>query len=116
MNFEECLEISRYIAAQFDALESKKWSIEVMLIELSKQVGDLSRVVLNHEGYYLSDRKERDGYKAEEENIANELADIFHQLIRIADFYNINLLDAHIKARQSEQEYINRVSTSKPTV
>lgn len=109
MHFEECLELSRNIAKQFDELENKEWTIEAIVIELSKQIGDLNRRILNKEGYYLDDRKERTEYLAVKEAIGNELADIFHQVIRIADYYNIDLLDAHIKAREGEQKYIDRI-------
>ena len=35
-------------------------------------------------------------------NIGNELADIFGQLIRIADCYGIDLEEAHAAAREEE--------------
>lgn len=37
-----------------------------------------------------------------EKNIGNELADIFGQLIRIADCYGIDLEEAHVQARAEE--------------
>lgn len=106
MDFEEVLELSRKVEREFQLIENKPWTVETQVIELSKQVGDLCKVVLNGEGYYLLDRKEKRGYIADKENIANELADIFHQLIKISDYYDIDLLKAHIEAREGEERYI----------
>ena len=69
------------------------------MIELSKQVGDLVKLVLVGEGYYFPDR-----YESSAELIGDELADIFAAVIRIADYYEIDLVDAHAKARQAEED------------
>ena len=69
------------------------------MIELSKQVGDLAKLVLVGEGYYFPDR-----YESSAELIGDELADIFAAVIRIADYYEIDLVDAHAKARQAEED------------
>jgi NTP pyrophosphatase (non-canonical NTP hydrolase) len=39
-----------------------------------------------------------------DEKIGDELADVFGQLIRIADYYHIDLEEAHKKARTGEDE------------
>ena len=80
-------------------MEGKPWGVNGAMIELSKQVGDLSRCIMLKEEYYA--------YKGErpvglEKNIGNELADIFGQLIRIADCYGIDLEEAHVQARAEE--------------
>ena len=82
----------------------KRWKesrggVNGAMIELSKQVGDLSKCIMLKEEYY--------SYKGErpvglEKNIGNELADIFGQLIRIADCYGIDLEEAHAAAREEE--------------
>lgn len=51
------------------------------------------------EGYYYPDR-----YDSDTELIGDELADIFAAVIRIADHYEIDLVDAHVKAREAEEK------------
>ena len=49
------------------------------MIELVKQIGDISKLVMVKEGYYFPDQ-----YKSGTELIGDELADIFAAVIRIA--------------------------------
>ena len=60
------------------------------MIELAKQIGDLSKLVMVEEGYYFPDH-----YKSGTELIGDELADIFAAVIRIADYYDIDLEPAN---------------------
>jgi len=76
------------------------------LMELAKQVGDLSACVMKKENYYA----QREIPKDIDESIGNELADIFGQIIRIADYYNIDLLEAHRKAREDESDCLSRMN------
>ena len=108
MEFEEMIRLSLEIERRFDEINERRWEVQTITVELSKQVGDLCKVILNHEGYYLPDRKKREDYKARKEDIANELADILHQIIRIANYYDIDLQQAHIEARKKEGEYIEK--------
>ena len=55
------------------------------MIELMKQVGDLSKHVMMIEKYYLPARQTDPAYITTTENIGDELADIFYCLIRLAD-------------------------------
>ena len=47
--FEELIALTRRVIAAFDRVEQRPWTIEVTLVKLSKQVGDLARRVLTHE-------------------------------------------------------------------
>ena len=99
MSFQEAIELYRGIYHRFEKVEGKPWGVNGAMIELSKQVGDLSKCIMLKEEYYA--------YKGErpvglEKNIGNELADIFGQLIRIADCYGIDLEEAHAAAREEE--------------
>ena len=100
------LEINRHVVAAFDRREQRPWGVEVTLIELSKQVGDLARAVLTHERYYLADRVEDHRYGGGVERVADELADIFYCTLRLADHYGIDLEAAHLRARASEWAYL----------
>ena len=103
MEFSETLDMYRNIVKRFTKIEGKPWGVEGGMMELSKQVGELSKCVMLQENYYC--------FPAEnpEENlikIGNELADVFGQIIRISDYYNIDLLEAHIAAREDEDNYL----------
>lgn len=109
MSFLEAIELSRSIYKSFEEIEQKPWTVETILIELMKQVGDLSKRILTYEKYYLEDRENRPEYRTDKNMIGNELADILHQVILIADWYGIDLLKSHIEARISEEEYIKKM-------
>lgn len=106
--FQELIAMTRQVIAAFEQVEQRPWSIEVTMIELMKQVGDLSRRVLTYEQYYLSDRSTRPEYQTSVEGIGDELADILYCVIRIAEHYHIDLEQAHIQARRQEMRYAGR--------
>lgn len=107
MTFNKLVELTRKIIKRFEKIEGKPWGIEGSMIELSKQVGDLSRLVMPQEGYYPKDRGDDDSqYTATKEKIADELSDILFMVIRIADYYEINLEKAHKNALGDADEYL----------
>ena len=105
--FQELLTITQRVIKEFDKVERRSWNIEVTMIELMKQVGDLSKHVLMFEKYYLQDREHLPEYKTSKEDIADELADILYCVIRVAEYYQIDLEDAHLKARRAELKSLN---------
>jgi uncharacterized protein len=116
LTFNEVINYSKKVIQSFNSINRRDWTIEVAVIELTKQLGDLSKHVMTYEGYYLQNRSTHPNYSSGKENIANELADIMLGLIRIADHYNIDLGEAHIKARNDEMGYIkSSVITNKQT-
>lgn len=106
MSFSEVQKLSRDVIKKFDKIEQRPWSVETVVLELVKQVGDLTKCILTFEGYYLQDRSEKSAYATDKKRIGNELADILHQIIHIADYYDIDLLESHIDARKCEEKYI----------
>ncbi len=107
MTFEEAINLAKGIIKRFEKIEGKPWKIDGSMIELSKQVGDLSRLIMAYEGYYPKDRGQQDKqYLATKERIADELADLLFMVIRIADYYDIDLEKAHIAARKGEDKYL----------
>ena len=107
MTFKEAIELTRSIIKRFKKVEGKPWKIDGSMIELSKQVGDLSKLVMSYEGYYPKNRGKQDSqYLATKEKIADELADLLFMIIRIADHYGIDLEKAHIEARKGEDKYL----------
>jgi NTP pyrophosphatase (non-canonical NTP hydrolase) len=98
---------TREIVKRFEKIEGKPWGIEGSMIELGKQIGDLSSLVMSQEGFYPSKRGEDNlKYKASKEKIGDELADILFIIIRLADLYNIDLEKAHYKALENANKYL----------
>lgn len=107
MTFKDAFDLAKNIIKRFEKIEGKPWKIDGSMIELSKQVGDLSKLVMSYEGYYPKDRGKKDKqYLATKEKIADELADLLFMVIRIADYYEIDLEKAHIEARIGEDKYL----------
>lgn len=105
--FKEAVLMTEKIIERFEKIEGKPWRAEGAMIELSKQIGDLARIIMMQENYYFQERSKIDSqYFATKEKIADELADILYAVIRIARYYKIDLLEAHIKARQSEDAFL----------
>ena len=109
-SFTNMLQASHEVIEGFNTVQQRSWSIESSMIELMKQVGDLSKHLMTIENYYTCDRQQHPQYSSTRENIGNELADILHAIIRIAGYYNIDLEQAHYKARNDEMGYINWIS------
>jgi uncharacterized protein YabN with tetrapyrrole methylase and pyrophosphatase domain len=89
--FDELLQQTRSMITQFKNVEQKPWGIEGSMMELSKQVGDLSKRVMVAEKYYLKSRDNNSQYIKSKNEIADELFDIWFCLVRIADYYEIDL-------------------------
>ncbi len=113
LTLKEVIDHSKKVIHSFNNINRRNWTVEVAMIELTKQLGDLSKHILTYEGYYLKDRSTHPNYSSTKENIANELADILLGIIRIADNYDIDLGEAHLKARHDEFGYISSSSKKK---
>ena len=107
-SFQELIGMTRTVIAAFDAAEQRPWTIEASIIEMMKQVGDLSRHVMMAERYYLEDRATHPSYQTSQEDIADELADILYCVIRVAEHYHIDLEQAHLQARRNEMRYLGK--------
>lgn len=106
--FEEAISEIRKTVSRFQKIEGKPWGVEGAVIELAKQVGQLSALVMNREGYYFSDRDKLDAkYIATDNKIADELADIMFAVVRIADHYDIDLVETNVKTRNDENDFLS---------
>ncbi len=94
----EAIDRYRSVYRRFEKIEGRPWGLEGAMIELSKQVGDLAKLVMVQERYYYPDR-----YESSSDLIGDELADIFAAVIRIADYYDVDLVEAHARARDAEE-------------
>lgn len=102
LSFLEAIELYRSVYRRFEQLEARTWGAEGAIIELVKQVGELAKHIMVIEKYYFLGRENDPAYTASRDMIGNELADVFAQLIRLADHYQIDLVQAHIDARLDE--------------
>lgn len=100
-SFQEIIKLKEKIAEEFEKKEERPWNVESTFIELAKQVGDLAKNIMIYEKYYTPDVKSRYNI-GEIENIADELADIFFMLVRIARHYKIDLEEANLEASRKE--------------
>ncbi|MCB9423396.1 MAG: hypothetical protein H6667_26610 [Ardenticatenaceae bacterium] len=110
ISFQDAIELYRDVYHQFEKIEGRPWGVEGAIIELVKQVGELAKYVMIVENYYFTDREKQPGYEANRKKIGNELADVIAQVIRIADHYQIDLVEAHIQAREEEIESLKHLT------
>lgn len=107
--FKAIIESCRKSFREFEKVEQREWGSEATMIELMKQVGDLSKKVMVYERYYLKDRETHPDYKMTKEDIGNELADILYCLVRLADVYGIDLEKANREARKEELDSLKKI-------
>ncbi len=92
---------------RFEKIEGRPWGVEGAVIELAKQVGQLSALVMNREGYYFADREKLSKkYDATDDRIADELADIMFAVVRISEYYNIDLVETNAQTRKDEDKFL----------
>lgn len=107
--FNDAINETRKSIKRFQKIEGKPWGVEGAVIELSKQVGELSALVMNKEGYYYTGRdQENSKYHSTKENIADELADIMFAVVRIADHYSIDLVATNAATRRDEDKFLKK--------
>ncbi len=100
--FAEMEDMYKEIVKRFNKIELQEWKAEGAMIELAKQVGDLAKQVMLKERYYAFEGDALDI----DECLGNEMADVIAQIIRLADYYKIDLEKAFIEAREDEDKYL----------
>jgi hypothetical protein len=101
--FSEMIEMYRDVVRRFHKIELNEWNAQGAVIELVKQVGELSKWVMYKERYYAFEENE----ETVNRHLGNEMADVIAQVIRLADVYNIDLEKAYIDAREDEAKYLD---------
>lgn len=96
-SFSEMIENTEVLVKKFQDVEGKEWDAEACVIELAKQLGDLSKAVMSLEGYYPEKRSDYDGYQPSKEAVADELSDILFMTLRLAILYGIDLEKEYYK-------------------
>lgn len=100
--FKEMEEMYKEVVKRFNKIELQEWRAEGAMIELSKQVGELAKQVMVKERYYALEVDVNDV----DERLGNEMADVIAQVMRLADYYKIDLEKAFIEAREDEDRYL----------
>lgn len=100
--FTEMQEMYRGITERFGKIELQEWKAEGAMIELTKQVGELAKQVMIKEKYYALTSEVPDV----DERLGNEMADVIAQVMRLADYYQIDLEKAFLVAREDEDRYL----------
>lgn len=100
--FVEMQDMYRAIVKRFNKIELQDWKAEGAMIELSKQVGELAKQVMVKEKYYALTGEVTDV----DERLGNEMADVIAQVMRLADYYGVDLEKAFIEARADEDRYL----------
>ncbi|MDE7339552.1 MAG: MazG-like family protein [Lachnospiraceae bacterium] len=100
--FQEMEKMYEEVVKRFNKIELQAWNAEGAMIELSKQVGELAKQVMIKERYYALEGETPDV----DERLGNEMADVIAQVMRLADFYKIDLEKAFIEAREDEDRYL----------
>lgn len=100
--FAEMEDMYKEVVKRFNKIELQEWKAEGAMIELAKQVGELAKQVMIKERYYALDGDVPDV----DERLGNEMADVIAQVIRLADYYRIDLEKAFIEAREDEDRYL----------
>lgn len=106
LSFKQAIKLAENVIERFEKIEEKKWGVEGAMIEMQKQVGELAKLIMVSEKYYFSNRDKEKQYESTKEKIGDELADIFYAIIRIAKYYDIDLEEAHILAREDEDKFL----------
>ena len=102
LTFSEMQEMYRETVKRFNKIELQDWKAEGAMIELSKQVGELAKQVMIKEKYYAL----TDEVPDVDERLGNEMADVIAQVMRLADYYKIDLEKAFVEAREDENLYL----------
>jgi NTP pyrophosphatase (non-canonical NTP hydrolase) len=110
-NLKTIVELSRQVDQGFAKHHRRPWSVEAWFVELSKQVGELAKFIMMYERYYPAAREQLPVYAASKESIGNELADIVHSVVMIAEHYGLDLEQCILDARAEELEHLKQLET-----
>ena len=107
ITFRDTIALFQAIYLRCEEIQPRPWGVDGAMIELAKQVGDLAKHVMVAEDYYFS-RENKERYATSKEHIADELGDVLCQLIRIADYYEIDFVEAYLRGRQAEDAFLKK--------
>ncbi len=101
MEFSTLIHKTKEVIALYSQVETRPWGVEAMCVELCGEIGTLAESIMIKEGY----RPIRDGTEID---LDDDIVDIVFMLIRIADYYNINLEESYRKMLDETRQKIER--------
>lgn len=106
--FKDIIEETIKLVKNFEKREQKKWTPEIMVVELTKQLGELSKQIMMLEKNYIPQRDNYPEYAFSKEKLGDELSDILYMIVRIAHYYQINLEEVHLKELRIANEWFGK--------
>ena len=102
LTFAQMQEMYMDIVERFHPLELKDWKPEEAVIELSNYVGELAKKIIIREKYYKLTGK----VTAEDDYLGDGMVEVISQLMRLADYYHVDLEKKFIEAREDDDKYL----------
>jgi hypothetical protein len=93
---KELENISKKVIRVYQEIENRPWNSEVCTIELTRQLGDLAKLIMILENYYTK----KEDPEIIKEKIGYELGDLIFLIIKLADHYKIDLEDYFLRGRR----------------
>jgi NTP pyrophosphatase (non-canonical NTP hydrolase) len=102
MQISDMVERTREVTALFDEVVPRTWGIEAMMVELVGEVGTLADEIMLQEGY----RRTR---SADRLRLEDEVVDVLFMLVRVADYYGIDLDEAYVTMLDKTEAKLRKV-------
>ena len=107
-SFKEIEKETMGVIDEFKRREKKEWTPEAMVVELAKQLGEVSKQIMMLEGNYIPERDNFPKYSFSKAKLGDELSDILFMIMRISNHYGISLEDAHLKELKLAEEWFRK--------
>lgn len=102
LTFTQMQEMYMDVVGRFNPLELGDWKPEEAVIELSNYVGELAKKIIIREKYYKLTGK----VTTEDEYLGDGMVEVISQLMRLADYYDVDLEKKFIEARVDDDKYL----------
>ncbi len=110
MDMKKIVRKTEKVINEFEKREQKKWTPEIMMTELTKQLGEVSKQIMMLGKNYISQRDNYLEYASSKEKLADELSDVLFMLIRLSKYYQIDLEKSHLKELKLAEKWFEKNS------
>lgn len=86
---------------EYAKTDPKKWKVEQVFMGLVKDVGDLSKILMQHEGYRKADEDTK-------KLLQHELADVLYSVLVIAEQNDIDLEKSFFQIMDEIEQRFNK--------
>jgi NTP pyrophosphatase (non-canonical NTP hydrolase) len=104
ISFKEAIAQIHTVISRYQKAEGVPWGATGAMIELQKQVGELAKLIMLREKFYVESKD----VEVSDVEVADELADVFYAITRIAKHYGIDLVKANHTARELEWKFLEK--------